>query len=93
VTTTRGTARVFFIRRRKKRLAPSRPAGLEQDVEHVSVLVDGPPQVLSARVDLDEHLVQVATCSLAGAPVTTQPVSRRPGRTSDTSAGLSSRRL
>jgi hypothetical protein len=32
---------------------------LHKDVEHVAVLVDGPPQVLLLVVDLDEDFVQV----------------------------------
>jgi hypothetical protein len=35
------------------------PPVLHEDVEHVAVLVDGPPQVLVLPVDLDEDLVQV----------------------------------
>jgi hypothetical protein len=36
----------------------SRPV-LHKDVEHHTVLVDGPPQVLLLTVDLDEDLVQM----------------------------------
>ena len=32
---------------------------LDQDVEHVAVLVDRAPQVMSGAVDLHEHLVKV----------------------------------
>ncbi len=32
---------------------------LDEDVEHIAVLVDGAPEVLSLAVDRDEHFVQV----------------------------------
>ena len=35
------------------------PAGLDQDVEHVAVLVDGPPQVVDRAVDAGEDFVEV----------------------------------
>ncbi len=35
------------------------PAALHQDVQHVALLVDSPPQVMSLPVDLEEHFVQV----------------------------------
>jgi hypothetical protein len=34
-------------------------AGLDQDVEHVSLLVDGAPEVVLLAVDADLHLVEV----------------------------------
>ena len=33
--------------------------GLDQDVDHVAVLVHGPPQILLPPLDLDEYLVQM----------------------------------
>ena len=53
----------------------SRPAiapRLHQDVEHVAVLVHGPPQILLPPPDLDEQLVQMPGVALA-APAVPQP--------------------
>jgi hypothetical protein len=38
---------------------PPIATGLDQDVDHVSVLVNGTPQILLPPLDLDEHLVQI----------------------------------
>ena len=35
------------------------PPGLDEDVDHVAVLVHGTPQVLLPPLDLDEYLVQI----------------------------------
>ena len=32
---------------------------VDQDVDHVAVLVHGPPQILLPPLDLDEYLVQM----------------------------------
>jgi hypothetical protein len=33
--------------------------GLVEDVDHVAVLVHGPPEILLAPVDVDEQFVQI----------------------------------
>jgi hypothetical protein len=33
---------------------------LDQDVEHVPILIDGPPEVVLRPIDLNEHLVEMA---------------------------------
>ena len=38
---------------------PPMASGLDQDVDHVAVLVHGTPQILLPPVDLDEYLVQM----------------------------------
>ena len=45
---------------------------LHQDVEHVAILVHGPPQILLPPPDLDEQLVQMPGVALA-APAVPQP--------------------
>ena len=42
------------------------PARLDQDVEDVAVLVDGPPQVVTTAVDGQEHLVEVPLVAGSG---------------------------
>ena len=32
---------------------------LDEDVDHIAVLVDGPPEILTLALDVDEELVQV----------------------------------
>jgi len=39
---------------------------LDQDVEDVAVLVDGPPQVVMTGVDRQEHLVEVPLVAGSG---------------------------
>ena len=42
------------------------PAGLDQDVEDVAVLIDGPPQLLPTAVDRQEHLVEMPPVAGSG---------------------------
>ena len=42
------------------------PARLDQDVEDVAVLVDGPPRLLTTAVDRHEHLVEVPLVAGSG---------------------------
>ena len=44
------------------------PARLHQDVEHVSVLVPGPPQLLLAGVECDGEFVEMPRVALLTAP-------------------------
>jgi len=41
---------------------------LDEDVDHVTVLVHGSPQILLAAPESDEHLVQISGVTLAAAP-------------------------
>ena len=41
---------------------------LDQDIEHVVVLIDGAPQVMTLPVDRQKHLVQVPFVAWLGAP-------------------------
>jgi hypothetical protein len=41
---------------------------LEQDIDHVAVLVDGPPEILLAPVDVHEQFVQVPRVAQASLP-------------------------
>ena len=43
---------------RKKRGTPITPR-LDEDVDHIAVLVDGTPEMLTLALDVDEELVQV----------------------------------
>ena len=43
---------------RKKRLAARVPATLDQHIEHVAVLVYGPPEIMQFASDADEHFIQ-----------------------------------
>src|SRR6476660_2173220 len=45
-------------------------ARLHEDVEHVAVLVDRAPQIMSGAVDLHEHLVEVPFVAGTGSPTT-----------------------
>src|SRR6185436_3767280 len=59
-------------------------ARLHQDVEHVAVLVDRAPQIMSGAVDRHEHLVEVPLVAGAGSPTTSlggvvRPELRTPG--------------
>ena len=87
MTITRGDAHCFLRSLRKKRLAALAPGGLHEDVQHVAVLVDGPPQVLPIAVDLQEDLVQVPF--VAGSGLAAAQAVRVRVRTSRTSAGSS----
>ncbi len=42
--------------------------GLEEDVDHVAVLVDGPPEILLATLDVHEQFVQVPGVAQASLP-------------------------
>jgi len=42
------------------------PARLDQDVEDIAVLVDGPPQVVTTAGDRQEHLVEVPLVAGSG---------------------------
>ena len=59
MTITRGTRALLLQEPAEEPPARPCPGGLDQDVQDVAVLVDGPPQVLPIAVDLDEDLVQV----------------------------------
>ena len=64
------------------------PARLDQDVEDVAVLVDGPPQILPTAVDRQEHLVEVPL--VAGSGLAAAQAGRR--RRSELGAPLPDRR-
>jgi hypothetical protein len=49
------------------------PAVLHEDIQHVAVLVDGPPHVLQLAVDLEEDLVQMPLVARPG-PAAAQSV-------------------
>lgn len=71
---------------------PSGRAGiaisLYQDVDHVSVLIDSPPEIMPLSLDVHEELIQVPDVSQATLP--TPEIPGVPGvRTSDTTAGSS----
>ena len=56
--------------------APIAP-GLAKDVDHVAVLVDGPPEILLAPVDIHEQFVQVPRVAQASLPAPEDPGVRR----------------
>ena len=66
MTTTRGTVHFLLRSLRKNRLAALASRRLDEDVEHVAVLVDGPPQILTTAVDLQEHLVEMPLVAGSG---------------------------
>jgi hypothetical protein len=47
---------------------PAVPFPLDENVEHVAVLIDRPPQILLNAIDLDEHLVEVPLIARSGCP-------------------------
>ena len=53
---------------------PSIAAGLHENVDHVAVFVDGPPQILLPAPDLHEQLVQMPGVALTS-PAAPQPPS------------------
>ena len=65
----------FLSSLRKNRLAAlASRRGLDQDVQDIAVLVDGPPQVLPLAVDREEDLVEVPRVAGPG------PAAAQPGR-------------
>ena len=66
------------------------PVQLHEDVQDVTVLVDRAPQILSATLDRDEHLVEMPGVSHPTAAAAPQPP-RRPDRTAGTTAESSRR--
>ncbi len=44
------------------------PSGLDQDIEHDPVLIDGAPKVVLLAVDGDDHLVEVPRVARLGPP-------------------------
>ena len=56
------------------------PPGLDEDVDHVAVLVHGSPQVLLLAPKPDEHLVQMPGVTLAAAPGPQAPAVFEPER-------------
>ncbi len=44
------------------------PAALDQDVQDVTILVHGSPQIMILAIDLDEHLIEVPLISGPGTP-------------------------
>jgi hypothetical protein len=59
---------------RKKRLAARITPGLDEDVDHITVLVDGPPEILLPTLDVHEQFVQVP-----GVAQPSTPASKHPG--------------
>ena len=61
---------------RQEKCGPNRPTptGLHEDVEDVTVLIHGAPQVLLATLDRDEHFVEMPGVS---EPATSAPQSAR----------------
>ena len=57
--TQRYTALRFQQFTEETRGRTSIPAGLDEDVYHVTVLVDGPPEILPAALNVHEQLVQI----------------------------------
>ena len=51
--------------------------GLEEDVDYVAVLVDGPPEILLAPLDMYEQFVQVPRVAQASLPAPEDPSVRR----------------
>jgi hypothetical protein len=49
-------------------LAFSRPPALQQDVQHVAVLIDRPPQVVEILVDRKKDLIQMPLITWLGPP-------------------------
>jgi hypothetical protein len=84
----RGARPCPFNNFRKKRSAARRFAPwLNEDVDHVTVLVDGPPKILQATVDVHEQFVQVRRVAQASLPVPqdtsvrrTEPLTPLPNR-------------
>ena len=75
MTITLGTYRRPLSSRRKNFFRGHRvSARLDQNVEHVAVLVDRAPQVPLCAVDLDEHLIEVPF--VAQPPTTTAQLVR-----------------
>ncbi len=57
---TRGTYCKPFSSLRKNFFAAFLvPATLDQDVQHIAILVHGSPQIMLFAIDLDEHLIEV----------------------------------
>ena len=52
-------------------------ARLNQDVDHVAVLVDGPPEIPQATLDVHEQFVQVPRVAQAPLPAAEDPGIRR----------------
>jgi hypothetical protein len=50
---------------------------LEEDIDHVTVLVDGPPEILLATLDVHEEFVQVPRVAQASLPAPEDPGVRR----------------
>ena len=66
---------------RKKRLAARCVSPwLNQDIEHITVLIDGTPEILPLTLDRDEDFVRDTTCRPDG-PVAASRGERIPGRT------------
>ena len=53
------------------------PPRLHEDVDHVAVLVDGPPEILLAPVDVHEQFVQVPRVAQASLSAPQDPGVRR----------------
>ena len=66
---------------------PLIPVRLDQDVDHVTVLVHSTPQVMLLAVDSKEHLVQVPV--VADLPLVASVSEHNQDRTSHTTAGSS----
>ena len=51
--------------------------GLDEDIDHIAVLVDGTPQILPLALDGHEQFVQVPGVAQASSPATERPGVRR----------------
>ena len=58
---------------KKSRRCPLIAPRLHQDVDHVTVLVDGPPKEVLPALDLDEHLIEIPHVALASVPAPKPP--------------------
>ncbi len=59
---------------------PLVPPRLQEDIEHGAVLIDGPPEILSAPLNADEHLIQVPCVAQPPLPSLEAPSVLRPKR-------------
>src|SRR5262245_54608817 len=49
------------------------PTTLHQDIEHMAVLIDGPPQIIALTIDRQKHLIQMPLVARLR-PSTPQPI-------------------
>ena len=82
----RDTAAPLEQRAKEPRGGMAIPAGLEQDVDNLAVLVDGPPEVLTLTPNGHEEFVQMPRIAGRPGPMPEPPGVREAGR-SRTSVG------